>query len=219
LGTLPRTLRRWRYRYARWLGAGLAGLAATLGMSAALPAAPSTVEVMLAARDIPAGAEISPGDVSAATLPADTVAYAVPDRVVGRRAAAGIGAGEPVTEHRLSVRRQIPPGRVVMAIPAPTGMSSAWLRPGDHALAMVPTPDPAMAASGLALEDDQGFGHTASSRAIEVTVLAADAAQPDAGWAGGLEQAAFVLLSVAEDDAVIIASAAGGDSLYLAVTP
>lgn len=219
--TASRTLRRWRYRYARWLAAALAGLAAMLGVGAVLPTAPETRAVMLAAKDIPTGAEIGAGDVTAAKLPADAVTYSVPDRVVGRRAAAGIGAGEPITEHRLALSRQLPPGHVVLAIPTPAHATTHWLNPGDRALAMVPGPDVAAAVSATAPEDYPAFHPGSPSRAIDVVVVStsASAPEPTPQWTDGPAGGSAVLLSVAEEDAMTVASAAREDSLYLALTP
>ncbi|WP_116951644.1 SAF domain-containing protein [Jiangella endophytica] len=123
--------------HRRLLAAGLAAAAVAFAIQAASPAAPPTVDVVVAARDLPGGAVLADGDLAVAALPPD----AVPDEVVARAEAAGallaapVRAGEPITDRRL-----LGPGLLdgwgadVVAAPVRVADAGAagYLRPGDH---------------------------------------------------------------------------------------
>jgi Flp pilus assembly protein CpaB len=65
------------------------------------PPAPDTVEMLVAVRDLPAGAVLAEHDLRATEVPADAVPPALADAPFGHTLAAPVSAGEPVTDVRL----------------------------------------------------------------------------------------------------------------------
>ncbi|WP_018158183.1 SAF domain-containing protein [Demetria terragena] len=132
-----------RLRLRRLLAAVLVGAAVVVGLSAMRPAAPATVQVLVAARDLPAGAEITSDDLTRVQWPT----LAVPtDRlstrqVVGRRALGPIRSGAPVTATRLIERRTLPAtdGDVVVSMPLSDPSLTQVLRVGDQVDVLAPT--------------------------------------------------------------------------------
>lgn len=97
-------LRRLVLRRRRLLAALLATVAVGAGLSVASTPPQETVPVVVAARDLPAGATLSPDDVVSVgfrpgTPPAD--ALGDEDALVGRLLAAPVTSGEPITAVRL----------------------------------------------------------------------------------------------------------------------
>ena len=116
---------QWRRRVLRRvLSAGLAACAVVLATSAARPAAGPTVLVLVAAREVPAGAVLAEGDVRPARVPggaAQPGAITSPSEALGRRVAAGLVTGEALTASRLVPRAAVdglPPGRVALHVVA-----------------------------------------------------------------------------------------------------
>ena len=116
---------QWRRRVLRRvLSAGLAACAVVLATSAARPAAGPTVLVLVAAREVPAGAVLADGDVRPARVPggaAQPGAITSPSEALGRRVAAGLVTGEALTASRLVPRAAVdglPPGRVALHVVA-----------------------------------------------------------------------------------------------------
>lgn len=96
-----RSLRRAVLRRRRPLAALLTAVAVAAGLHAAAGPEPPSVPVVVAARDLPAGAALSSDDLrtvrfAPGTAPADAV-----DDPVGEVLAAPVRAGEPVTDVRL----------------------------------------------------------------------------------------------------------------------
>ena len=109
---------QWRRRVLRRvLSAGLAACAVVLATSAARPAAGPTVLVLVAAREVPAGAVLAEGDVRPARVPggaAQPGAITSPSEALGRRVAAGPGPGGGRAGGRVGARAGgggPPPGR------------------------------------------------------------------------------------------------------------
>lgn len=103
-GRLTRThraVRRAVLRRRRPLAAALTALAAAAGLQAVTAPPPATVTVAVAARDLPAGAVLGPGDL----VPREFVPGSVPDDLaedaVGRMLAGPLSRGEPLTAVRL----------------------------------------------------------------------------------------------------------------------
>jgi len=94
-------VRRAVLRRRRLLAALLTAVAVAAGLHAVAAPPPATVSVVVAARDLPAGAELGPDDLVTAAFAPDST----PDDVVadpaGRTLAAPLRRGEPVTDVRL----------------------------------------------------------------------------------------------------------------------
>ena len=137
----PRSALQRLIRTAGWhrrlLAGGLAAAAVAFAIEAASPAPPATVDVLVAARDLPGGAVLSDADLSSAAFPAD----AVPAGVVtastadGALLAAPVRSGEPITDRRL-----LGPGLlagwgadvVVAPVRVADAGAAGYLRPGDR---------------------------------------------------------------------------------------
>jgi pilus assembly protein CpaB len=114
----PRQLRHAASRHRVLLAAGLTAAAVASGLSAVAPAGPETVPVLVAARDLPAGAALTPDVVLATAVPR----HLVPSGALSGGAAAGqvlagpVRRGESLTDVRLLGAALLPPGSSV-AVP------------------------------------------------------------------------------------------------------
>jgi Flp pilus assembly protein CpaB len=192
LAALRRGVRRSVLRRRRLLAALLLGAAVVAGLRTVSPEPPPTVAVLAAARDLPAGTVLGPGDLAsvpfaAGTSPAGTVPR---EELLGRTLAAPVRRGEPLTD-----RRVVGPG----------------LLDGYPGLVAAPVPVPDPATAGLLRVGDRVDLLAADPRGGEATVLAEQApvlALPDApadqvGAAAGR----VVVLAVPPDAAADIVSA------------
>jgi Flp pilus assembly protein CpaB len=168
--------RRWRavrravLRRRRLLAALLAGVAVLLGVSAVAAPPPATVPVPVAARDLPAGAELGPDDVVTARFAPGTAPDGLARRPAGRVLAAPVARGEPVTEVRL-VGAAMTAGRpelVALPVRLPDAASVDLLEVGDEV--------------DLWAVGPQGGG--TEQVAADVTVLAIPAPTPDDAGTG-----------------------------------
>lgn len=133
---------------ARWLNRGrfaaaalclLLALLTALGAARTSPARPDTRSgpVVVAVRNLPAGRVLHASDISVRRWPAPLrPALAVPSTrsVIGRRLAAPVARGEPLTAVRLVGRELtagLPADSVAAAVNLPAG-SAAIVRPGDR---------------------------------------------------------------------------------------
>src|SRR4051794_36222767 len=96
-----RPVRRAVLARRRLLAAALTAIAVAAGVHAVAAPPPAEISVLVAARDLPAGTVLTPGDLtSAAFAPGSVPAGLAPD-ASGRTLAAPMRAGEPVTDVRL----------------------------------------------------------------------------------------------------------------------
>ena len=118
----------------RLIAAVLAGAAALAGLRAVVPPPPDTVDVLVARRDLPAGARLESGDLTRAAFPASLAPAGRTDDAVGRVLAAPIGRGEPVTGVRLvgPALAEAQDGQTVLPVRLPDAGMAALLRPGDE---------------------------------------------------------------------------------------
>ncbi len=129
-----RSVRRVVLRRRRLLAALLAGAAVLLAVSAVAAPPPATVPVLVAAHDLPAGAEIRADDVVAARFAPGTAPDGLALAPAGRVLAAPVRRGEPVTEVRL-VGEALTEGRpdlVALPVRLPDPASVALLEVGDE---------------------------------------------------------------------------------------
>ncbi len=96
-----RAVRRTVLRRRRPLAALLAAVAVAAGLTATRAGPPASVEVRVAAHDLPAGEVLGAGDLTAVDLPPDAVPSGLAGDAVGRVLAAPVSRGEPLTEARL----------------------------------------------------------------------------------------------------------------------
>ncbi len=149
------------------------------GPSGAVPSAP----VVVAAHDLAAAHTLAPGDVTLAAWPRNLVparTSAAPSRLVGRRLAGPVGAGEAITVARLvgpGLTTGLPAGTVAAAVRTDAGMSDL-LHPGDHVdvLAGPPDDDPTGAAPSV---------NTAAAALVAQGVAVLAVLPPDAGGVTG----------------------------------
>ncbi|GAA1917401.1 SAF domain-containing protein [Nocardioides hwasunensis] len=200
---LPPTRRRLRAvrhqlrRRRRLIAATLAGVAVLAAIRAVAPPPAATVEVLVAARDLPSGTRLTDTDLVARDYPADLAPAGAADAAAGRVLAAPIGQGEVLTDLRVVgpglARAQ--PGDTVVPVRLPDAGMATLLQPGDVV---------------DLLATDPGTG-TSRAVAREVTVLATPTGVPDgpAGGSGG----ALVVVGASASEAVAITSAALGQFL------
>ena len=186
-------LRRRRRLIASLLAAG----AVLAGLRTLAPPPPDTVEVLVAAHDLPSGTVLADDDVVPQAFPADLAPADAAGAATGRVLAAAVRRGEVLTDVRLvgPARADAVPGETVLPVRLPDAGMARLLRAGDE-VDLVAT--------------DPGTGDTAVV-ARDVTVLATPAGVPDgpAGGAGG----ALVVVSASSTEAIAIASAALGQFL------
>lgn len=169
----------------RRLAAGLlATLAAVLAL-APMPAEPRA-DVVVATRDLAAGAALAPADVAVAPWPAGTTPAGVLDdaaRAVGRVPVGGVRAGEPLTDVRL-----LGPEAVVSAAGRPDA-AGVPLRLADPGVAAVLRPG---ARVDVVAAGDTGPGAPPSRSSSFGRGGGADGG----GAAGGVVAAGAVVLAV-----------------------
>ena len=195
---LPPTRRRLRAvrhqlrRRRRLIAASLAAVATLSALRTVAPPAPDTVEVLVAARDLPSGTLLGDDDLTARDYPRDLAPAGATTSGVGRVLAAPVGRGEVLTEPRVvgPGLALAEPGRTVLPVRLPDAGMATLLRAGDE-VDLVAT-DPGSGASSVVARD--------------VTVLATTAAAPD-GPAGG-RGGALVVVGASATEALDITSAA-----------
>ena len=142
-----RSLRRAVAARRRLLAAGLAAAAVACTITALEPARPETTAVLVAARDLPAGATVHSRDVRVAAFAAGTAptgALADGAQATGRVLAGGVRAGEPITDIRFVGRSLVTALAATGAVATPVRIADTGaarlLQPGDvvDVLAAVP---------------------------------------------------------------------------------
>lgn len=190
--------------HRRLLAAGLAAAAVAVIMHATQPAPPTTVPVVVAARDLPGGATLTETDLTvAAALPETVPAGALPDvqAGVGRLLTGPVRSGEPITDVRLAGPSLVEGwGDDLVAVPvrvADPGVV-AMVRPGDRIDLFAASMD----------------GHTeAGLLAAQVPLLAVPA--PTDG--GLLADGALLVVAVTVEQAAVLAQAAMTSRLSVAL--
>lgn len=142
----------WRWRHALLLAAALcAGWAAVHELR---PPEPATVEVLVLARDVPAGTRLDPADLRSAALPRELVAPRMlrsPKEAVGEQVAVGLPAGFPLAAEVLvgpGLAGGVPPGEVVVPVRLADPAVARTLRPGDRVDLLAATADAAASEGG-----------------------------------------------------------------------
>jgi pilus assembly protein CpaB len=123
--------------HRRLLAAGLLAGAVACALGVLRPAPPATAAVLVAARQVPAGATLAPSDVRVVQVPLPLVPVgAVSDAgtAVGRVVTGPIGPGEPLTQSRFlgpGLLSGLDDGLVGAPVRVADPGAAALLRPGD----------------------------------------------------------------------------------------
>src|SRR5688572_27093279 len=149
---------RFPVRLVRQVAAAtLACLAVVLALRPPGPGSPApvpTVQVIVAAADLPAGTTLAPGNLSTAALPPDGVpagSATAPGALTGQLLAAPVRTGEPVTDVRLvgpGLWSQVPPGEVAAPVRLADLAVATLLRAGDRVDVLAATASPDVPATG-----------------------------------------------------------------------
>ncbi|WP_244931481.1 SAF domain-containing protein [Nocardioides sp. W7] len=190
-----RSVRRAVLAHRRLLAAALAAVAVAAGLQASAAPPPATVPVTVAARDVPAGRVLAPGDLATAAFAPGTAPDDLATEAVGRVLASPLRRGEPVTDVRLvgPALTEGHPGRVALPVRLPDAGMAGLLRVGD--------------VVDLVAADPQGGKPTLV--AAEVPVLALPAGPAEHGGTGGTALGGrLVVVGARPDDVPVIADAA-----------
>ncbi|MGN6302595.1 MAG: Flp pilus assembly protein CpaB [Angustibacter sp.] len=189
----------------RWLAAGAVAAAAASALQVLAPEPEPGLPVVVAARDVPAGAALQRADLALATRPAAELPAAALTRVedaVGRVVSAPLAAREVLAGSRLvggDLLLGQPPSAVAAPVRVADPAAAALLRPGSRV-------DVLVAVEG---------GRTARTVARGATVLA----RPDVGGGDHLLAAddatsgGLVLLAVDDSTAAALAQSAAAGPL------
>lgn len=187
-----RAVRHQLRRRRRLIAATLTAVAALAALRTLAPPPAETVEVLVAARDLPSGSLLSDDDLVARDLPADIAPTDVAAVAAGRVLAAPVGRGEVVTDLRLvgPGLALAHPGETIVPVRLPDAGMAALLRAGD--VVDLTATDPGTGEATLVARD--------------VTVLATPRGVPEgpSGGSGG----ALVVVGASAAEAVTIAGAA-----------
>ena len=198
--------------FSRRLAAGVLALGALVLAARPTPTdprpeGPATVGVVVAARDLPAGAVLTAADLRLARLPPEAVpdgVAAAPDELAGRPLAGALRAGEPVTDVRLvgpGLTTALPPGRVAAPVRLADLAVAGLVHPGDRVDVLATAPgatDAEVVAPG----------------ALVLAPVAAGG-EPDASDPG----AGLLLLELDPATAGRLAAAAVSDTLTVTLAP
>lgn len=197
-----RAVRHLLLQRRRLIAAVLLGAAVLAGLRSVAPPPPDTVEVLVATRDLPAGARLTQDDLARTRFLVGSAPTHVADNPVGRVLAGPIGRGEALTSVRF-VGPDLAAAQahqVVLPVRLPDAGMAALLRAGD-VVDLYAT--------------DPGTGQ-ARLLATAVTVLATPQGVPDgpAGGSGG----ALVVVGVPPDAALEITGASLAEFLTVALS-
>ncbi|QHT58141.1 flagellar biosynthesis protein FlgA [Cellulomonas sp. H30R-01] len=186
--------------------------AAALGVVGALrpPPAP-TVDLVVAARPLDAGATLVDGDVTVHAVPVAVAPDDVPadaDVVVGRVTAVDLVAGTPLVPGVLVAPDAAgPPGTVVTAVRLADEAAAALLRPG-------------MRVDVLAATPDAGDGRVVATRALVLpTPTTGELPRDPTSFGADSGPAPPVLVAVTPDEARALAGASATALLSAVVVP
>ncbi|MEH0108271.1 Flp pilus assembly protein CpaB [Tersicoccus sp. MR15.9] len=207
---LVRLLRRRRRLLIALLLCGAAGVA----VDGLTPASAPTVPVVVVARDLPAGAVLTGGDLTRADWPPGAVpdgAVAATETVTGGRLGAPLRRGSPVTDAALlgpGLLTGSPPGQSAVPLRVSDPTVLRVLRPGDRV-------DVVLAARQDAATADGSGSSPARTLARSVTVLwtsgASAAATTGTGvWPTANEDAPLAVVGVPRAVAAELAGSTSG---------
>lgn len=172
-------------RHRRLLAAGLAAAAVALGIEAASPTAPETVDVTVAASDLDGGAKLAADDLATARLPPDALPRGLldADDALGRVLAGPVRAGEPITDRRL-LGPAVLDGWGADLVAAPVRLTdpgaAVYLRPGDRINLLATPADGAGPATTVAADTPVLAVEASDDESLDGGALLMVAASPEA---------------------------------------
>lgn len=199
----------WRWRHVVLLAAVLTAGWAAVGELR--PPDPPTLDVLVTARDVPAGTQLAAADVRVVALPRELVAARTlrsAGEAVGERLAVGLPGGFPLAEEVLvgpGLAAGVPAGEVVVPVRLADPAAVRALRPGDRVDLLATSADAAaaeggaqvVAAGALVVAREEGGG---------------------GGLLGGEEPAALVFVSVPRGTAPAVVGAGAWAPLRVVLT-
>jgi Flp pilus assembly protein CpaB len=199
----------WRRRL---VSAGLLAGAMAIALQVLAPPPPPTVPVLVAARDLAAGAALTRADLRVAHRPPDTLptgALSAPGAATGRPVSSAVRRGEVLTDVRLvgaGALRGLGAGLVAVPVRVAESGTAALVRPGD-------TVDVLAAAAGNAGDAaDATGGDYARLVASAVRVLSVPA-PPGGRLAGPVDAGVLLVVATTSSTAARLAAAAVTDRL------
>lgn len=176
--------RRRLLRHRRGLAALLLGIAVLGTLRTLSPAPPDSVELVVAAADLPAGTTVSAADLTVVRVPPDAVPAGAQGvrQSVGRTLAGAVRRGEPITDAGLVAPGMLAdtPGMVALPVRIPDPGVVAMLRPGDRVDLVATDPQSGVAeqvASGVRVitvprpeREPQAAGPGVSGRLVVLAV-------------------------------------------------
>lgn len=184
-------VRRQVLRRRRLLAALLAAVAVASGLAAAREGPTPTVDVVVAARDLPAGSVLGADDLVSVAFAPDSVPAGLAPDAAGRVLAGPVTRGQPVTEVAL-VGASMTAGRsdlVAVPVRLPDAGAVALLRVGDE-------------LDLTAVEPQSGAASEVVERGVVLALPAADSELSASGLPGRL-----VVLGVRDDEVTRLADA------------
>lgn len=189
-------VRRWLWRWRHLLLGTALLTAAWVVVGELRPPHPVTTEVVVLARDVPAGATLVAADLRLARVPPELAVAHVLHRTedgVGEQLAVGLPQGFPLTDRILvgpGLTAAVEDGDVVVPVRLADAGVSATLRAGDRIDLLATAADAAVGPGGaqvvaaralvLALADDDGGGLLAAEQSAALVFVAVPRGQaPD----------------------------------------
>ncbi|MDO9455342.1 SAF domain-containing protein [Nocardioides sp.] len=185
-------LRRQVLRRRRLLAAGLTAVAVASTLAATAESSPATVDVLVAARDLPAGEVLDDSDLATVAFAPGSVPAGLADHATGRVVAAPLTRGQPLTEVALVGPAMTGDRRDLTAVPVrlPDAGAVALLRVGDE-------------IDLVATDPQAGDTDTVAPAAVVLAIPTADEATGPTGLPGRL-----VVVGVAVEEVTALAGAA-----------
>lgn len=184
-------LRRLVLRRRRLLAMVLMAVSVASAVHTLAPPAPATVEVLVADRDLPAGAVLTAADLTSVALPPEAAPRRLLPDPIGATLAGPVGRGEPITPSRVvgAALTEAAPGTVAVPVRFSDPAQVALLRVGDRVDVMATDP-----ASG-------------STDAVVTGVVVLGLPDPTAARTDGTLTGRLVVLGVPEHFTTAITSA------------
>ena len=134
-------IRRFVLWHRRWLAAVAAALCVLAVTSALSPTVPGGTPVVIAAKAIPAGAQLTAEDVTTRVVPPDLVPAQPPsgiEEAVGRTAVVALPIGTIIGSSFLLETTPLPPGMRFVPVRVPDADIGRLLRTGDRVSVVAP---------------------------------------------------------------------------------
>jgi|SRR4051794_37052601 len=208
-GPLHRVLRLVR-RNRRLIAALLLCAAAGLAVQALTPDPATSVPVVVAAADLPAGTVLTDAQLAVRPHPADAGppgSAASPADLLGRRLASALRAGSPVLDTSL-----VGPG---LLTGSPPGTAAVPVRPADPSTVQLVEPGQLV---DIVLSSGNGFEQPATSTVLARSVAVlwkADGGPSDPGLLGSASAEGLVVVAASPAEAAALAGSSSRGQVFL----